>query len=173
MRNDFRIIYCKVSVYQSLPCADKWICLKNTGWPPDLCTSAHVKRVSALFGGLRKSTWQSLSSYLEISLETQTVQTLISRYVEREELRSKGKYTRQYPYVIGLFKICIITAHAHVVDTRPSLSSPSRRSDSGDESNLTYASQTRYQGCFQGLVMWLSVKTFCSRVLVLCSTPPF
>ena len=43
--------------------------------------------------------------------------------VKREELRSKGRYTRQYPYVIELFKICIITAHVHAVDTRPSLSS--------------------------------------------------
>ena len=44
--------------------------------------------------------------------------------VEREELRSKGRYNRQYPYVIGLFKICIITAYAHAVDTRPSLPPP-------------------------------------------------
>ena len=44
--------------------------------------------------------------------------------VECEELRSKGRYTRQYPYVIELFKICTITVHVHAVDTRPSLSSP-------------------------------------------------
>ena len=78
--------------------------------------------------------WKHLSSYLKILFETRTVQTVISRYVEREELRSKGRYTRQYPYVIGLFKICIITAHAHVVDTRPSLSSLSRRP--GDEARV-------------------------------------
>ena len=38
-----------------------------------------------------------------------------------------NKYTRKYPYIIGLFKICIITVHAHAVDT--SLSpNPFRRS---------------------------------------------
>ena len=127
MRNDFRIIYRK-SFHTPIP-TTCWqvkpsICLTNMGWLPDLCTSARAKCVPMLFGGLHKSTWQCLSSYLEISLETRTIQPVISRYVEYEELRSKGKYTRQYPYVIGLFKICIITAHAHAVDTRPSLPPP-------------------------------------------------
>ena len=47
-----------------------------------------------LFVGLRKLTWHHLSSYLKILLEIRTVQPIISRYVEREEFRSKGKYTR-------------------------------------------------------------------------------
>ena len=50
------------------------------------------------------------------------------------------KVFRQYPYVIGLFKIWIITALAHAMNTRPSLSSPSWRP--GDEANVGYA-QTR------------------------------
>ena len=138
MRNDFRIIYCKrVRTPISTMCwqVKRSICLKNTEWPPDLCTGARAKRATTLFGGPRKSIWQHLSSYLKISFEARTVQTVISRYVEREELRSKGRYTRQYLYVIGLFKICIIPAHAHAVDTRPSLSSLSRRP--GDEARPT------------------------------------
>ena len=35
-----------------------------------------------------------------------------------------NKYTRKYPYIIGLFKICIITVHAHAVDTSLSLPTP-------------------------------------------------
>ena len=108
---------------------------KNMGLSPDLCTSALPKRVPTLFRGLRKLTWQRPSSYLETSLKTKTVQPAIFRYVEREELRSKGKYTRQYLYVIRLFKICITRVHAHAVDTKPSLSSSSRRP--GDEAKHT------------------------------------
>ena len=112
MRNDFHIIYHK-SFRTPIPTTcwqvKRSICLKNTRWPPDLCISARAKRTPTLFGGLRKLTSQHLPSYLEISLETLTVQPAISRYVEREELRSKGQYTRQYPYIIWLFKICIIT----------------------------------------------------------------
>ena len=123
MCNDFRIIYRKsVCTPISTMCwqLKRSICLKNTEWPPDLCTSARAKRATTLFEGLRKSIWQRHSSFLKILFETWTVQTVISKH---EKLRSKGRYTRQYPYVIGIFKICIITAHAHAVDTRPSLSS--------------------------------------------------
>ena len=31
--------------------------------------------------------------------------TVYARYVEHDELRSEGKYTRQYLYIIGLFKL--------------------------------------------------------------------
>ena len=134
MRNDFRINYSK-SVRTPIPTTcwqvKRSICLKNTGWPPDLYTSARAKYTPTLFGGLCKSTWQRLSNYFEISLKIRTVQPVISGYIEHEELRSKGKYIRQYLYIIRLFKICIITAHACAVSTRPSLPSPSRRP--GDE----------------------------------------
>ena len=141
MCNDFCTIYRK-SVRTPIPTTcwqvKRSICLNNMEWPPDLCTDARAKRAPTLFRGLCKSIWQRLSSYLKISLETRTVQTVISRYIEHEELRSKGRYTRQYPYVIELFKIWIIMAHVHAVDTRPSLSSPSWRL--GDEANTSRAS---------------------------------
>ena len=71
MCNNFHIIYCKsVSIPIPTMCwqVKRSICLKNTGWP-DLCTSARAKCVPTLFGGLRKLTWQCLSSCLEISLK--------------------------------------------------------------------------------------------------------
>ena len=125
MCNDFRIIY-RGSVRTLIPTTcwqvKRSICLKNSEWPPDLCTSARAKQAPTLFGGLRKSTWQRLSSYLEISLKVELSRRSFLGTFEHEVLRSKGRYTRQYLYVIGLIKICIITAHAHAVDTRPSLS---------------------------------------------------
>ena len=109
MCNDFCIIYRKsvcTPILTTCWQVKRSICIKNTGWPPDLCTSARTK---------------CAPSYLKISLKTWSVQTVISRCIEHEELRSMGRYTRQYPYIIWLFKIYIITVHAHAVDTRPSL----------------------------------------------------
>ena len=130
MRYIFRIIYRKSA--RTLILTTCWqvkrsMCLKNTEWPPDLCTSDHAKRVPTLFRGLCRSmnnvaraTSKSRSNF-ELSKPT------VTRYVEHDALRSKGKYTRQYPYVIGLFRIWIITAHAHAVDTRPSFPLPPQK----------------------------------------------
>ena len=52
----FRIIY-RRSVRTLIPITcwqvKRSICLKNTGWPPDLCTSDRTKRMPTLFRGLR------------------------------------------------------------------------------------------------------------------------
>ena len=130
MRYIFRIIYHKVSICTLIPTTcwqvKRSMCLKNTGWPPDLCTSDHAKCVPTLLRGLHRSmdvaqTISKSRSKLKLS------KPAISRYVEHNELRSKGKYTRQYPYVIGLFKIWIITVHAHTVDTKPFLPLPPQK----------------------------------------------
>ena len=97
------------------------LCLKSMGWPPDLCTSDCAKRAPTLFRDLRRSmdvarATSKFCSKLKLS------KPIISRYIEDDELRSKGKYTRYYQYVIGLFKswIITVTAHVHTVDNRPS-----------------------------------------------------
>ena len=94
------------------------ICLKNMEWPPDLWTSDRAKRLPTLFSGLRRLMDNVTRATSKSRSKLKLSKPAISRYIEPEKSRSKGKYTRHYLYVIGLFKICTITAHTHVVDTR-------------------------------------------------------
>ena len=69
------------------------------------CTSDRIKCVPMLFRGLCQLmdniAWGTLKSRSKFELS----KPAISRYVEHNALSSKGKYTRQYPYVIRLFRI--------------------------------------------------------------------
>ena len=130
VRYIFHIIYRK-SVRTLIPSmcwqVKRSICLKNTGWPPDRCTSDCAKYVPTLFRGLRRSMDNVARTTSKSRSKLKLSKPAISRYVEHNELRSKRKYTRQYLYVIGLFKIWIIIAHAHTVDTRPFLPLPPQK----------------------------------------------
>ena len=54
--------------------------------------------------------WDNVArATLKFCLKSELSEPAIARHVGHKELRFKSKYTRQYSYVMRLFKICIIT----------------------------------------------------------------
>ena len=80
-----RIIYHK-SVRTLIPTTcwqEKWsMCLKNMGWPPDLCTSDYAKRVPMLFRDLRWSIDNVALATSKSHLKFKLSKPAISRYIE-------------------------------------------------------------------------------------------
>ena len=72
------------------------------------------------------------------------------------ELWSKGKYIRQYPYIVGLFKIWITMVHAHAMDTKASFSFPPLPSPQGLGTRLNFAELTHIFFIYWLLVLHLA-----------------